>query len=287
MIVAAPGTVIAGRYTVEAVLGRGGMGTVLRARDHDGAVVAVKVPARATDPEVAARLVREGGILARLASPHACRVLDVGIEAGMPFVVMELLDGVDLGKVLAARGKLEVAAAAAIVVDACAALAEAHAHGVVHRDVKPENLFLVRRAGREPLVKVLDFGASKVRGEGSAITGTSAVLGTPAYLAPEQIGGARDVDLRADVWALGVVLYRALTGVLPFDGPTLFDIAVRVAAEPPRPLRDHAPVPPAVEAAVLACLAKRPDARPTTEALVAMLRRAVPPSLASIVIPAQ
>lgn len=280
MIVAAPGTVIAGRYTVEAVLGRGGMGTVMRARDRDGSAVAVKVPARATDPEIAARLVREGEILARLTSPHACRVLDVGLEAGVPFVVMEHLDGVDLGKVLAAHGRLPIPAAVAIVVDACTALAEAHAHGVVHRDVKPENLFLVRRAGREPLVKVLDFGASKVRGEGSAITGTSAVLGTPAYLAPEQIGGARDVDPRADVWALGVVLYRALAGVLPFDGPTLFDIAVRVAAEPPRPLGG---VPPALAAIVLGCLAKRAAERPASmEVLASALRAAVEPSLAQL-----
>ena len=256
-----PGALIDGKYTVEAVLGRGGMGTVVRAR-HEilRQSVAIKLPAAefGEHPEVVQRLLREARAAASLKSEHVCRVLDVGLaDNNLPYIVMELLEGADLMQVLRKRERISPACACAVIIDVCDALAEAHAMGIVHRDVKPQNIFIAHRARKHPLVKVLDFGISKVHvsklsGEHMSLTNTSALLGTPSYISPEQIVSTRDVDLRADIWALGVCLYQAMTGKLPFRGSGIMDVAVRISSETVKPPRQHVrEIPVSVERVIL------------------------------------
>ena len=160
------------------------------------------------DAETVERFLREARAAVRLRSEHVCRVVDVGTaDSGVPYIVMEHLEGHDLATVLKQGGALPVARAADYVLQACLALAEAHVAGMVHRDLKPENVFLITRGGDPDFVKVLDFGISKVRPAGAEVglTATGVALGTPSFMSPEQSQGARHVDARADVWSLGVV----------------------------------------------------------------------------------
>jgi serine/threonine-protein kinase len=190
-------------------------------------------------------------------------VLDVGkLESGAPYMVMEFLEGSDLGKILNERGPLPVDAAADWILQACEAVAEAHAAGIVHRDLKPENLFLARTVGGGLKIKVLDFGVSKAVGGGasgdmSGLTRTRAMLGSPLYMAPEQMRSSRDVDARADVWALGVVLFQLLTQRWPFEAETMPELCLKVVTEPPIPLGALRPdVPAGICGVVQRCLEK-------------------------------
>jgi serine/threonine-protein kinase len=267
-----PGDVIAGKYRVERILGTGGMGVVLAARHLKlDELVAVKflLGEHARNPEVVARFIREAWAAAKIKSDHVVRVLDVStLEDGTPYLVMEHLDGEDLGAVVE-RGRLDVALAIDCVVQVCEAVAEAHQAGIVHRDLKPQNLFVTRRGDGCLRVKVLDFGISKV-GDGPSLTQTDAVMGSPVYMAPEQLASSKNVDARADIWALGIILYQLLCGRLPFDGPTIAQVCTRVLYGAPLPLRDHGcTVPGPVEAAVLRCLAKMPADRFATVAELA------------------
>jgi serine/threonine-protein kinase len=260
-----PGEVVAGKYLVERVLGSGGMGVVLLAQHtllrHRVAIKFV-TPAAASD-EVLARFVREARAVAALESEHVVRVFDFGAaESGAPpYMVMQLLVGHDLGTEARARGgRLPISEVADYAIQACAGLAEAHAHGIVHRDVKLGNLFLTRRPNGEPLVKILDFGISKPMREDDAeptVTSSASFLGSPAYASPEQVRQATGVDHRADVWSLGVVIHRLVCGAMPFAGESGCAVLAAIVADPPTPLRASVPDAPAdLEAVVLRCLQK-------------------------------
>jgi serine/threonine protein kinase len=264
-----PGEVVAGKYRIERVLGRGGMGVVLAARHiHLEERVAIKLmlAEASVSPEAVARFVREARAAARLESAHVAKVSDVGtLNDGRPYMVMEYLDGQDLSQVLASAGPLPVQDAIDYVLQAAEAIAEAHSLGIIHRDLKPSNLFLTRRRDRTPLVKVLDFGISKVRSSSpteNAMTRTSAMMGSPLYMSPEQMTSVRDVDGRSDIWALGVILFELLTGSPPFLGDTLPQVCglVLQAADPPASsLRGG--LPPELDAFIHRCLAKNPSDR--------------------------
>jgi serine/threonine-protein kinase len=263
----AVGDVVAGKYRVERLLGRGGMGIVVAARHLQlDQLVALKLvdPASARDEVTLERLLREARAAARLRSDHVARVLDVGTSAtGAPFIVMEYLQGSDLGELLEANGKLPVAVACDYVAQACDAVAEAHALGIVHRDLKPENLFLATGVGGRGVVKVLDFGISKtLTAQQGALTQTRAVIGSPLYMAPEQLRSSRRADPRSDVWALGVVLYELLTEHWPFEAESLPDLCVKVANELPRPIEElRRDLPPDLVAVIGRCLARDPADR--------------------------
>ncbi len=269
------GDVIAGKYCVERVLGRGGMGVVVAARHlHLRERVAIKflVEGRGRGADVVARFVREGRAAMCIRSEHVVRVLDLGaLETGEPFLVMEYLVGDDLAAVVARVGHLPIEAAVVYVLLAIVALAEAHASGIIHRDLKPSNLFLARRADGSPVVKVLDFGVAKTLGDGAdaSATASSALLGTPVYMAPEQMRSRGAVDARTDIWALGVTLHALLTGAPPFPAGSMLEIHESILRGAP-PLRQARPdAPAALEAVVLRCLQKDPADRYATVADVA------------------
>ncbi len=266
----APGTLLAGKYRVEKQLGRGGMGVVLSARHvqlDQRVAVKLMLPEALASTEAVARFLREARAAARITSDHVVRVFDVGtLETGEPFMAMEYLEGTDLGQQIASRGALPVEEAVAYVLEACEAIAEAHAVGVIHRDLKPSNLFLAKKRDGRSILKVLDFGISKVSQAGGASDGaatrTAALMGSPLYMSPEQMMSSRDVDARSDIWALGVVLYEALTGTLPYTGETLPQICMAVmqtAAEPPQS-RNPA-LPAGLGDVVLRCMQKSPAER--------------------------
>jgi serine/threonine protein kinase len=277
------GDLLAGKYRVERVLGVGGMGIVVAARHEElDKLVAIKFvrdESLASD-EAVERFLRESRSAARLKSEHVARVLDVGrLETGAPFMVMEFLEGSDLGQILTRDGPMAVDMAAELMLQVCEAVAEAHAAGIVHRDLKPENLFLTRTVGGSPKMKVLDFGVSKSTsltsdGKG-ALTRTRAILGSPLYMAPEQMRSSRDVDARIDVWALGVVLFELLTSRSPFEAETMPELCLKVVGEPPLSMTELRPgLPPAIVAVVARCLEKDREKR---YANAAELARALEP----------
>jgi serine/threonine protein kinase len=269
----APGTVIAGKFRIERVLGRGGMAVVVAARHVQLDMnVAIKflLPELGAQPEAMVRFAREAQASVKITSEHVARVFDVGaLDERTPFIVMEFLDGRDLAAWLRSDGPLPVEQAVEFVLHACDALAEAHLQGIIHRDLKPSNLFCVRKADGQLAVKVLDFGISKLgdTGRGAepapSVTRTAASMGTPFYMSPEQMESAKLTDARTDIWALGVILYELLTGRVPFGGVTITEIAVKVATHRPAPLRDLRPdVAPELESIVLRCLEKDRERRP-------------------------
>ncbi|HEX2876063.1 MAG TPA: protein kinase [Polyangiaceae bacterium] len=259
------GDMLAGKYRVEKVLGFGGMGVVVSAFRTDlEQRVAVKFlgTAAAERPDAAERFRREARAAAKIRSEHVARVLDVGtLDTGLPYMVMEFLEGNDIADELRRLGRLPMLEAVEFVLQAIEALAEAHASGVVHRDLKPGNLFLARRADGSRRVKVLDFGISKALTGSSveelSLTKTAALIGSPLYMAPEQMRSAKDVDTRADIWSLGAMLYEMLTGEPPYTGESIPQLCAALLHDDPIPLRQHRPeVPEGLEQAVLRCLMK-------------------------------
>jgi serine/threonine protein kinase len=265
-----PGEMIAGRYLLERVIGQGGMGVVMAGR-HVALKrpVAVKflLPDALRLPDATERFLREAQSAAAIQNEHVARVLDVGTaESGAPFMVMELLTGVDFGQILKARGAMAVSDAVDSLLQACEAIAEAHALGIIHRDLKPQNFFLTQRPDGTSLVKVLDFGLSTARHEGDSaprnLTRTQMVAGTPDYMSPEQVRSLKNVDGRSDVWALGVILYEMLCTRRPFEGETVTAVHAAIVADPPVALGMRQPaLPPGLCAAVMACLEKDPGRR--------------------------
>jgi serine/threonine-protein kinase len=266
-----PGQMLAGKYRVEGVLGAGGMGVVVAARHiHLDVPVALKFMTEETlaDHYLVSRFLHEARATARLRGEHVVRVSDVGeLDSGAPYMVMEHLQGQDLGALLASLGTPPVSSAVEYAIQACEGLDEAHRAGIVHRDIKPANLFLTRRPNGTPCIKVLDFGISKavfmVRpSEDVHSTDTRAVFGTPFYMAPEQMRSARDVDGRSDLWSLGASLYELLSGIPPFPAQSIVDLAYRIANEDPRSLRARRPeIPEGLEEIVFRCLERDPGRR--------------------------
>jgi eukaryotic-like serine/threonine-protein kinase len=258
------GTVLAKKYRVERLIGEGGTGLVVGATHLQlEQKVAIKVlrTALASD-EIRLRFEREARAIAQISSEHVVLVLDVGtLDDGSPFMVMEHLEGKDLARMLKESGPLSVEDAVDCMLQVCEALEEAHANGIVHRDLKPANLFVTRRDDGAPHIKVVDFGISKildskVRG-GNEVTSAFAVLGSPRYMAPEQVRNSKEVDGRADLWSVGTVLFQLITGKHAFDAESNVAASLKVLTAEPAKLRDYAPkAPPALELVVSRCLEK-------------------------------
>jgi len=264
-----PGVLIGGKYRVVRVIAQGGMGAISLCRHEElEQRVAIKtlLPELLEDDESRARFVREARAAAKLQSQHVARVTDVGTDPEIgPYMAMEYLEGSNLDQLLTLRGRLPVSEVVDWVLEAIDAIAEAHSLGIVHRDLKPSNLFLADRSDGKRVVKVLDFGISKVApssGQSHVLTGTTTVVGSPAYMAPEQLRESRSVDSRADVWSLGVVLYELLAGAHPFKGDSLAVLFVEVLEREPKDVVTHrADIPPSLGAAIMRCLRKDLDQR--------------------------
>ena len=236
------GTILSGKLRIERVIGQGSMGIVLEATDLPlQRRVAVKLmsPDRSQNEEARKRFIREARAAARLVSDHVTRLIDVGeLVDGTPYLVMEYLEGATLEQLLARDGIPAIDVAVDWVMQALDGVAEAHRAGFVHRDLKPENLFLCERENRPPIVKVLDFGTVKdLVGKLTKLTRTGSTMGSPAYMAPEQVRAVDDIDTRVDVWAMGVTLYELLTGHLPFIGDSITQTLAAILRDDPLPLR--------------------------------------------------
>jgi eukaryotic-like serine/threonine-protein kinase len=271
------GAILAGKYRVERVLGQGGMGVVVEATQLDlDRRVALKFLRNAVLPETSVALTRferEARTVARLRGAHIVQVYDVGkLEHGEPFIVMELLAGEDLSVLLDRELRLSVADAVDYILQSCEAMAEAHVAGVVHRDLKPANLFLTRGPDGRALVKVLDFGISKLMStDTSQLSLTSGVLGSPLYMSPEQLRSAKDIDHRSDVWSLGTILYELVAGFPAFQADGLPQVCARIMMDPPDPISATiAGFPAELESIILGCLQKAPEDRYPTVADLAL-----------------
>jgi serine/threonine-protein kinase len=261
------GEVLAGKYRTERLLGMGNMGVVVEATNlglEQRVALKFLLAHRLTHQGLHERFLREARAAAKLTSQHVTRVMDVGmLESGAPYMVMELLNGHDLAAELEQRGQLPVTEAVEYVLQACEAVGEAHRAGIVHRDLKPANLFLTRNADGSPCIKVFDFGVSKTLGGNQLqLTSEGQAVGSPLYMAPEQMMAKPDVDTRADIWALGVILYELIAGRTPFHAETLMGLHTNVLVKGPMPLTTYLPsAPPGLEAIILQCLDKERDRR--------------------------
>lgn len=264
-----PGTIVTGKYQIERLLGEGGMGSVFSALHlTTQRRVALKFLKNeyCADGVVVARFIREARAAGTLDHPNTIQILDVAQDdGGAPLLVMEYLDGETLAAAIA-RGRLSVEQLAYTMVPVLSALAHAHAKGIVHRDMKPENIFLARRGG-ELIPKILDFGIAKVLKDDEqpnkmTLTSTGTMLGTPYYMSPEQVAGRKDLDHRCDIWAMGVILYECLTGRKPFMGENFGQLFAALLQDEPPLITNLVPsVPTDVARVIHRCLAKRRDDR--------------------------
>jgi serine/threonine-protein kinase len=255
------------RYQIVRTIGEGGMGTVYEAF-HPALkkrfAIKTLLPTIAQTPEFRTRFLREAEVAARINHPHIVRVTDVGSEGDIPYMVMEYLEGQTLGRLLASRGNLEVIETADILLPVLSAVAAGHAEGIIHRDLKPENIFLMQGPWGDLVPKVLDFGVSKLMTDdpSGALTGTMTVLGTAAYMSPEQARGARQVTHLSDQYALGLILYEMLTGTRGHPGDNPFEILFNISNLAIVPLRDLRPdCPPDLERVVRRMLSPEPENR--------------------------
>ncbi len=280
------GDLVGRRYKIDGLIGSGGMGRVYRAVDttNDQRVALKFMAAMAvSSAEATERFVREAQALLRVQSVHVARLLDAGnLDGGAPYLVMEHLVGNDLSR---ERMPMSVARALSLAIEACEGVAAIHEAGVVHRDIKPGNLFLARRADDSTVLKVLDFGVSKLAApvdkaataHDGALTHEAALLGSPRYMSPDQLLSSRDVDTSTDIWALGVLVYELLTTKHPFEGTSITEICASIFTTEPRSMREHMPdIPAALDEVVLRCLrrdkAERwPSANALRDALAALL----------------
>jgi len=261
-----PGEILLDKYRVEDVIGVGGMGRVVRASHmYLQTPVAIKLllPQMAEIPSTVARFLREAQATVKLRSEHIARVIDVGMLGdGTPVIVMEFLDGFDLNQILRHHGPQLVQPVVDLMLQACEGLAEAHSINIIHRDIKPSNFFITRRPDGSNLLKILDFGISSAGGFESELTGTQTVVGTPTYMAPEQMRTARSTDSRSDIWSMGVVMYQMLAGRPPFEAESYAELVLKVNGDPPTPLHiNHIQLPAGLEQIVMRCLEKDPRNR--------------------------
>lgn len=279
-----PGTVLAGKYRVDRVLGKGGMGVVVEAHHvvlDERVALKFLLPDYAQHPEASARFHREAQAAVKIKGEHVTRVTDVGtLENGSPYMVMEFLEGIDLSNALEKYGVCRIPDAIDYVLQACEAIAEAHSLGIVHRDIKPANMFLTRRPDGTPMIKVLDFGISKMAVAGvDNLTRTTATMGSALYMSPEQMQQTRGVDHRTDIYALGISLYELLAGKQPYYADTLPQLCAEVLTGTPTPIRAmRAEVPEGLGAALEKAYARDRDQRYQTIAeLAAGLAPFAPP----------
>jgi len=261
---------VAGKYQLVRRIGQGGMGSVWEGRHASlGTRVAIKFIEAdyAENGEARSRFDREARAAASIQSKHAIQIFDHGVtEDGKPYIVMEMLSGEPLDKRIQRLGRMSLQDTARVLQQVGRALAQAHEKGIVHRDLKPENIFLVEDEDDE-IAKVLDFGIAKIQGgaEGAGLTSstkTGAVLGTPYYMSPEQARGLRNVDHRTDVWSIGVIAFRAVTGVLPFEGESVGDLLVKICTSPiPVPSQQLPGLPPAFDTWFARALDREPSRR--------------------------
>ena len=258
-----PGEVLLGKYRVEEVIGIGGMGRVVRASHlylQQRVAIKILLSQMVENPSTVARFIREAQATSQLRSEHIARVMDVGtLPDGTPFMVMEFLEGYDLNQILRHHGPQLPPAVVDLMLQAAEGIAEAHALGIVHRDIKPSNFFITRRPDGSNLLKILDFGISKSPAELSELTGTQTVVGTPTYMAPEQMRTARSTDPRSDIWSMGVVMYQMLEGRPPFEAESYAELVLKVGTDPPAAM--HVPMPGGLGEIVLRCLEKDPRQR--------------------------
>jgi serine/threonine protein kinase len=279
-----PGLIVAGKYELVKLVARGGMGSVWRARHLLLDVeVAVKLMASTLMPcqEQRSRFAREAKSAAQIKSPHVVHIYDYGLDEDTPYIVMELLEGEDLGERLRREKRLPPAVAAKLLLQIGRGLRKAHEMGIVHRDLKPANIFLAR-TDEEEVVKILDFGIARapVSGAAGETTSTGEILGSPPYMSPEQVRGLKGIDHRTDQWSLGVVLYRVLTGKLPFQSEQTADLIVKICTEPPPAPSSIAPeLPRSLDAFFTRVLARDPDGRfvSVREMMGAFLEATMPP----------
>ncbi len=264
-----PERVLAERYRLIEPLGQGGMGTVWRAEHVElGSKVAVKLidAGIAESSDALGRFKREAKAAAALASAHVVQIFDYGVDNGTPYIAMELLDGESLGDRLDRTGTLSPKDTLRVLTHAGFALDRAHEAGIVHRDMKPDNIFLTKGEDGEFLGKILDFGVAKAKtpdlaGAASSHTRTGALVGSPYYMSPEQVRHTKDVDHRADLWALGVIAYECLVGTRPFESEALGDLLILICTEDPPIPSEHGPVPSGFDAWFAKACARKPDDR--------------------------
>jgi serine/threonine-protein kinase len=276
------GSVLDGKYRLARELASGAMGRLVEA-EHLllERPVAIKLVSSTPDARSRRRMMQEARAAQQLSSEHVVRVFDVGLVGDSPYIVMELLVGSDLGMLVAERGPLPIMDAVDYVLQACVGMAEAHAAGIIHRDLKPSNLFLSRTAAGATLIKIVDFGISKV-GEPARLedatgerTADGSLLGSPYYMSPEQLRNPTRVDARTDVWALAVTLFQLLSGAYPFEGETVNEVSAAIFTEPPRDLGAlRAEVPEELRKVIARALAKRPEER--TASMVAFAAELAP-----------
>jgi serine/threonine-protein kinase len=245
-MVAEPGRVVGGRYVLEEPLGRGGMGSIWRGRQRElGLVVAIKFldGALAGTEQGRKRFEREARSAALIQSPYVVKVFDHGVEDDVPFLVMELLEGEDMRTLLKRERTLPPDDVEAFVSQIAKGLKKAHEAGVVHRDLKPANIFVLREDDDALHIKILDFGIAKIDAPagGETLTESGATIGSPHYMSPEQARGLSEIDHRSDLWSLGVVIFRALTGKPPFEGQAMGDVILKVCTAPIPLMKDVAP----------------------------------------------
>jgi serine/threonine-protein kinase len=257
------GTILLEKYRVEEVLGTGGMGRVVRAAHlylQQQFAIKVLLPHMAESAETVSRFLREAQSTSQLKSEHIARVFDVGkMPDGVPFMVMEYLQGNDLNQILRHHGPQRSQVVCDLMLQACEGMAEAHSLGIVHRDIKPSNFFITTRPDGTMLLKILDFGISKTPVGITELTNNQTVIGTPTYMSPEQMKSGKIADQRSDIWSMGIVMYQMLVGRPPFVGESYPELVIKVGGESPPPI--GLPLPAGLEDVILRCLQKNPQLR--------------------------
>ena len=286
------GATLDGKYLVKSVLGAGGMGTVYAAENiRLGRPVAIKVLVRsASDPSGEKRFLKEARATGSISHPNICQIYDLGTTNGSPYIVMEKLVGETLSARIAREKKLPIGEACAMIAGVADGLGAAHEHNIVHRDVKPDNVFLAK-VGGDVVVKLVDFGIAKnIRPSGTmdTLTQVGTVVGTPDYMAPEQAAGKRDLDARVDIYACGVMLYEMLTGVRPFvakNTHTLLDLILKSAPAPPRAHREE--IPTELERVILVAMRKERTDRYASAGELSKALREIARGVAVSAVPSQ